>query len=40
MTVQVFTNANAELAGKIADDMARTAWRHREALLTSTQSTP
>jgi microcystin degradation protein MlrC len=37
MTVQVFTNANAELAGKIADDMARTAWRHREALLTSTK---
>ncbi len=37
MTVQVLTNGNAELANTIARDMARTAWREREALLTSTR---
>jgi len=37
MTFQVLTNGQPELARKIADDMARTAWRQREALLTSTK---
>jgi microcystin degradation protein MlrC len=36
MTVQVLTNGNPELAAKIARDIAETAWRKREALLTST----
>ena len=30
MTFQVMTNGNPELATKIADDMANTAWRRRE----------
>ena len=37
MTIQVITNGDAELARRIADDMARFAWRRREALLTSTK---
>ena len=37
MTVQVLTNGNPELAAKISRDMAGTAWRQREALLTSTK---
>jgi microcystin degradation protein MlrC len=37
MTFQVLTNANPELARKIGDDMAETAWRQRKALLTSTK---
>jgi microcystin degradation protein MlrC len=37
MTMQVLTNGNPELAKKIAGDMADTAWRQREALLTSTK---
>src|ERR1700675_4592772 len=35
MTVQVLTNGNPELAVTISRDMAETAWRQREALLTS-----
>jgi microcystin degradation protein MlrC len=37
MTVQVITNADADLAGRIGDDLAQTAWRIRRALLTSTK---
>jgi microcystin degradation protein MlrC len=37
MTVQVLTNGNPGLAAKISRDMAETAWRQREALLTSTK---
>jgi microcystin degradation protein MlrC len=37
MTVQVLTNGNPELAAKISRDMAETAWRQRQALLTSTK---
>ena len=37
MTFQVMTNGDAALARKIADDMARAAWRQRKALLTSTR---
>jgi len=37
MTIQVLTNGNPELAAKICRDMAETAWRKREALLTSTK---
>jgi len=37
MTIQAVTNGNAELARLIADDMARTAWRERKALLGSTK---
>ncbi len=37
MTVQVLTNGNPGLAAKISRDMAETAWRRREALLTSTK---
>jgi microcystin degradation protein MlrC len=37
MTVQVMTNDNPKLAAEIADDIAAFAWRHREALLTSTK---
>jgi microcystin degradation protein MlrC len=33
MTFQVLTNDNPDLAGKVADDMAASAWRQREALL-------
>ena len=36
MTVQAMTNGNPDLAAKIARDIAETAWRKREALLTST----
>jgi microcystin degradation protein MlrC len=36
MTFQVLTNGDPGLAGKIADDMAQVAWRHRDALLTCT----
>jgi microcystin degradation protein MlrC len=37
MTVQVLTNANPGLAARISRDMAESAWRQREALLTSTK---
>ncbi len=37
MTIQALTNADPQLADKIAEDMARAAWRRREALLTSTK---
>jgi len=37
MTFQVLTNGKPELAEKICRDMAGTAWRQREALLTSTK---
>jgi microcystin degradation protein MlrC len=40
MTIQVITNANPGLARVIADDMARTAWRDRKALLGSTKVLP
>ena len=36
ITFQVFTNDKPELARRIADDMAGTAWRKREALLNTT----
>jgi microcystin degradation protein MlrC len=35
MTIQVLTNGNAELAERIARDMADFAWRQRKALLAS-----
>jgi len=37
MTMQAITNGNPALATLIAHDMAGFAWRHREALLTSTR---
>ena len=37
MTLQVLTNGNPELAAKISRDLAETAWRQRQALLTSTK---
>ncbi len=37
MTIQVLTNGNPELAATISRDIGETAWRHREALLTSTK---
>jgi len=37
MTIQVLTNGNPELAAKISRDIGETAWRQREALLTSTK---
>jgi len=37
MTIQVMTNDNPKLAAEIAKDMAGTAWRQRQALLTSTK---
>lgn len=37
MTISVIANDDAALAQRIADDMARFAWRRREALLTSTK---
>jgi microcystin degradation protein MlrC len=37
MTIQVIANGDAQLAHRIADDMARFAWRRREALLHSTK---
>jgi microcystin degradation protein MlrC len=36
-TFQVLTNGNADLAAKICRDMAQTAWRQRQSLLTSTK---
>lgn len=36
VTFQVLTNGKPELARRIADDMAGTAWREREALLNTT----
>jgi microcystin degradation protein MlrC len=35
MTIQVITNADADLAKRIGNDMAQTAWRQRHALLSS-----
>ena len=35
MTIQVITNDDADLAKRIGDDMAQTAWRLRYALLTT-----
>ncbi|MBN8890251.1 MAG: M81 family metallopeptidase [Rhodospirillales bacterium] len=37
MTIQVTTNGDAELARRVADDMAQWAWRKREALLGTTR---
>ncbi len=37
MTFQVITNGDADLARRIADDMARFAWHRRDALLNSTK---
>src|SRR3981081_224276 len=37
MTVQVLTNGNSELAGRIGQDLSKAIWRQREALLTSTR---
>ena len=37
MTCQVLTNGKPELARRIAHDMAETAWRKRELLLTTTK---
>jgi microcystin degradation protein MlrC len=37
MTFQALTNGKPDLAQKICEDMAQTAWRQREALLTSTK---
>ncbi len=37
MTFQAITNGDAAAARQIAGDMAQFAWRHREALLTSTK---
>jgi microcystin degradation protein MlrC len=37
MTVQVMSNGKPDLAAKICRDIAETAWRKREALLTSTK---
>jgi microcystin degradation protein MlrC len=37
ITIQAMTNGNAELANRIADDIAGLAWRKREALLASTK---
>ncbi|WP_438482352.1 M81 family metallopeptidase [Oleiharenicola lentus] len=37
MTFQVMTNGDPELANKVADDMANTAWRKREELVSGTQ---
>jgi microcystin degradation protein MlrC len=37
MTFQVLTNGDPTLAHKVCEDMARAAWRQREALLTSTR---
>jgi microcystin degradation protein MlrC len=35
MTIQAITNGDADLAKRIGDDMAQTAWRMRHALLTT-----
>jgi microcystin degradation protein MlrC len=37
MTIQVLTNGSADLANKVARDIAEAAWRQREALLSSTR---
>ncbi len=37
MTVQVLSNGNPELAAQVSRDIAETAWRQRQALLTSTE---
>ncbi|MDJ0388014.1 M81 family metallopeptidase [Roseomonas sp. E05] len=37
MTFQVLTNGRPDLAARIGQDMAGTAWRRREALLNSTK---
>jgi microcystin degradation protein MlrC len=37
MTIQAITNGDADLARRIADDMAHFAWRQRDALLHSTK---
>ncbi|MBV8911853.1 MAG: M81 family metallopeptidase [Acetobacteraceae bacterium] len=37
MTIQVTTNADAALARRVAADMGGWAWRHRDALLRSTE---
>jgi microcystin degradation protein MlrC len=37
MTIQAVTNGDLALAERIADDMARSAWRQRKALLNSTK---
>jgi microcystin degradation protein MlrC len=37
MTFQVMTNGDPELANKIADDMAQTAWRMRDELVHGTK---
>ena len=37
MTFQVMTNGDPELANKIADDMASTAWRLRKELVSGTK---
>ena len=37
MTVQAITNGDAALAQRVADDMAKFAWRRREELLYSTE---
>jgi microcystin degradation protein MlrC len=37
MTFQVMTNGDANLARRVADDMASAAWRRREGLLNSTK---
>ena len=40
MTFQVLTNNNPDLARKVADDMAASAWRQREALLNTAKIHP
>jgi microcystin degradation protein MlrC len=40
MTIQALTNGDAALARQVADDMARFAWRQRDALLHSTKVHP
>jgi microcystin degradation protein MlrC len=37
MTFQVITNGKPDLAARVCRDMAETAWRRREALLSSTK---
>lgn len=37
MTFQVLSNSNRDLAQIVADDMARSAWRQREALLNTVE---
>jgi microcystin degradation protein MlrC len=40
MTIQVMTNDNPKLAAEIARDIARAAWRQREALLNTIKIHP